>query len=372
MICRIPLLTFCFAFLLIGCFDPENQANSQTVSTQPIDTLHKEKNNQIDVADTFAICAVGDMMLGSGFPKGHLPPHDGTEILEPVKAFLKGDIVFGNLEGCFADSGRSDKCGDLTGNSCFAFRMPTRYGKYIQSAGFNIVSIANNHINDYGVAGRKTTMQILDSLKITYAGVSDVPYSIVKVKNRLVAFTAFAPNQNTQSLLDVASAIETIKLLKTKSDLVVVSFHGGAEGAKYQHVKRKMEYFYGEKRGDVYDFAHKAIDAGADIVIGHGPHVTRGSELYNKKLIMYSLGNFCTYGQFSLNGPNAVAPIIQAQLDGNGDFLQAKVISIKQTKSGGPFQDKEGTAFKYLKNLSKTDFPESKLVFENSEIKIRN
>jgi len=88
----------------------------------------------------------------------------------------------------------------------------------------------------------------------------------------------------------------------------LVSFHGGGEGVGFEHVPFVMETFVNEKRGDVNAFAHAAVDAGADLVFGNGPHVCRALELYNDRLIAYSLGNFCTYTNVSVAGSCGYAP----------------------------------------------------------------
>ena len=130
--------------------------------------------------------------------------------------------------------------------------------------------------------------------------------------------------------------------------------------------------FYDENRGNVYNFAHGVIDAGADVVLGHGPHVTRAVEVYKNKFIAYSLGNFCTYGMFSLKGPNAYAPLLQLKLNAKGDFVYADVVSIKQDKINRLSLDKNFTAFHKMKSLTAIDFPENKLMFENNRIFLKN
>ena len=77
---------------------------------------------------------------------------------------------------------------------------------------------------------------------------------------------------------------------------------------------KKQKFFYGENRGDVHHFARSVVDAGADIVLGHGPHVTRAVEVYKNKFIAYSLGNFNTYGRFSLTGDKGIAPLLDIKL----------------------------------------------------------
>ncbi|TCC97584.1 CapA family protein [Pedobacter hiemivivus] len=317
--------------------------------------------------DTISITAVGDIMIGSAYPsKSNLPPDDGVNSFKAVADYLKGDIIFGNLEGCFLNNGKSTKCKDTIGNSCFAFRMPERYAGIIKNAGFNLLSVANNHVGDFGLKGRTRTAAILDSLNINYAGLLSHPFSVFEKDSVKYALCAFAPNENTVSINKIDSAIQLVKRLKAKADIVIVSFHGGAEGAKFEHVTKKTEIFYNENRGNVYAFAHAVIDAGADVVLGHGPHVTRAMEVYKNKFIAYSLGNFCTYGMFSLKGPNGIAPLLQLKINSKGDFLFADIISVKQDKINRLTVDTQDGAFKKIKSLTDTDFPGHRLDFSSA------
>ena len=121
--------------------------------------------------------------------------------------------------------------------------------------------------------------------------------------------------------------------------------------------------FLGENRGNVYEFSHAVIDAGADIVFGHGPHVTRAVELYKDRFIAYSMGNFCTYSRFNLKGNGGYAPIIHVNVEKKtGKFLSGKIIPIKQPGEGGPVYDPDKQAITDIQSLTKADFPEMKLV----------
>jgi poly-gamma-glutamate capsule biosynthesis protein CapA/YwtB (metallophosphatase superfamily) len=110
------------------------------------------------------------------------------------------------------------------------------------------------------------------------------------------------------------------------------------------------------------------VDAGADVILGHGPHVPRALEVYKNKLIAYSLGNFCTYGMFNLNGTSGYAPLLEFQVNGNGDFLNGKIISFLQKGEGGPKLDLNNAAARLIQQLSKEDIPESKLQISDSGI----
>lgn len=358
-------LLICIAtvYVLVSCQSKSTEVK-QVVET---DTLPKARK----IKDTINIVAVGDMMLGSAFPsKLNLPPDDAINSFKEVDTLLKGDIVFGNLEGCFLNSGNSSKCKGINPNNCYAFRMPDRYAGIFKTAGFNVLSVANNHVGDFNNKGRKNTAKILDSLQIRYAGQLDKPFDLFSIDSVRYAFVAFAPNENTVSIKNIDSAKLLVAELKKQADIVIVSFHGGGEGARFEHVTRKTEIFYNENRGNVYAFAHGVIDAGADVVLGHGPHVTRAVEVYKNKFIAYSLGNFCTYGMFSLKGPNGIAPLLQLKINNQGNFLYADVVSVKQDKINRLTLDDSGAAFQKIKTLTNIDFKGHGLKFENNRISL--
>lgn len=334
----------------------------------------------LDTDDEFVnIVAVGDIMIGSSFPNvNFLPPNDGRDSFKQVKPYLKGDVVFGNLEGVLLDGGSSTKCSNTpvmdpeTGQpkpiTCYAFRMPTRYAKIIKDAGFHVLSLANNHTGDFGDAGRISTKQTLSDVGIYYAGLTTKPTTTFSKNGVKYGMVAFAPNIGTLSIHDLDLAKKYVKELDKKVDIVIVSFHGGAEGANHVHVPKTTEMYLGENRGDVYKFSHSLVDVGADIVIGHGPHVTRAVEVYKDRFIAYSLGNFNTYGAFNLRGPNGISPIVNVTLKKNGEFISADVTSTYQTKENGLMIDEKNRAFGELKRLTQLDFPYGGLVFHNNKI----
>ena len=231
------------------------------------------------------IVGVGDIMLGTAYPsKRYLPPNeDCRPLLEDVKPYLlEADISFGNLEGVLVDGGKMSKnCKDTL--KCYAFRMPEKFASCLSEPGFDILSLANNHSGDFGDFGRKRTMHLLDSLKIEHAGLETKPSAEFIRDGVKYGFIAFAPNKGTLDLLKTDEAVKMVKALADSNDIVIVSFHGGAEGKAYQHLTKETEEFYGENRGNIYEFSHKMIDAGADVIFGHGPHVTRAMEIYNNR-----------------------------------------------------------------------------------------
>jgi poly-gamma-glutamate capsule biosynthesis protein CapA/YwtB (metallophosphatase superfamily) len=309
--------------------------------------------------DEIVIAAVGDIMLGSTFPDAtgeFLPPNDGATLLAEVTPILaSADVAFGNLEGPMIDGGTSDKCPPDTVGRCYAFRMPTRYGVYLKTAGLDVLGVANNHATDFGMVGRATTRLVLASLGIQTTGdIGSIAHFLVK--GTKIAVVAFATYPTFHNLNELAEARRLVADLAARADIVIVSFHGGAEGAAYQHVPFGAEQFLGENRGDLRTFAHAMVDVGAHLVFGHGPHVVRGMEMYKGRLIAYSLGNFATYGSFNLSGPNGLSLILEVRLGTDGVFRAARIHPVKQEKPGGPIFDREAQVIPLLRELSRADF----------------
>ncbi len=334
----------------------EERTDKTAVGIAPTPTPSPER-------DVITIAAVGDIMMGSPYPNdSRMPPNDGADLLKEVTPILSAaDIAFGNLEGPITDGGVSQKCGHPKPDEpvrCFAFRVPTRYGKYLKAAGFDVMSVANNHAGDFGNIGRASTRKVLDEQGIKYAGSDRSQFSTayLEVKGKRIAVIGFAHNNIVPNVNDLAAARQFVLNAKKKADIVIVSFHGGAEGTSQQHVPNQTEYYVGEKRGNLPAFAHTVIDAGADLVLGHGPHVMRGMELYKGRLIVYSLGNFCTYGWFKLEAETALTEIAEIKIGFDGKFIGGTIHAGRQEGWGGPTLDPTGEAIRVVRSLSEADF----------------
>ncbi len=315
------------------------------------------------VDSTVSIIGVGDIMLGTLYPSSaYLPPNDGQDLLAPVAPILSdASVTFGNLEGSlFSGAGTVKTC--VNPASCYAFKSPEHYGDYLVSSGFDALAVANNHVGDFGEAGRASTAKVLAEKGIAFAGLLSAPYTVFKKGGVTYGFCAFAPNSGTTSINDMAAAKAIVSHLDSISDIVVVYFHGGAEGTGRQHITRGDEIFLGENRGNPHAFARAVIDAGADVVFGSGPHVTRAVDMYKDRFIAYSLGNFATYGRFNLKGSGGVAPVIKVRTDKHGKFLGAHITSTKQVGEGGPVVDPDGRALAEIMELTANDIPEAQLV----------
>ena len=312
-----------------------------------------------------SVVAAGDTMMGSLYPsRAGLNPAliPGVDAARVVGADLAGifrgaDVAFLNLEGPLYD-GLRDAAKDCA--NCFAFRSPEHYGRVLASLGLDVASLANNHSGDFGEAGRTATISALREAGIAAAGLTRGDArtaTLILGDGRRVGVAAFAPNAGTLSLNDVAGAEAIVRTLSANHDLVVVSFHGGAEGWGAVRVPDGPEYYLGENRGAVENFAHRMIDAGASLVLGHGPHVPRAVEIYRGRLIAYSLGNFWTYGVVMNYAVSGLGPVLEAWLTPEGAVAGMQIHSTRQAGLGVPRLDPLNEAARYMMYLTRQDYP---------------
>ncbi len=305
-------------------------------------------------------------MLGTDFPQNRLPPDDGRAQLADAAPYLRrADIVFGNVEGVLMDGGEPVKeCKDPS--ACYLFRSPARFARTFADAGFTVMSLANNHARDFGEEGRDASMAALAAAGIRHSGrEGDVAsWSVGDVR---IALIAFAPFKESWPMLDEVIPAAVVTDLAANHDIVIVSFHGGAEGAGAERIPFTTETYYGENRGNVVQFARTLVDAGADLVIGHGPHVPRAMELYGERLVAYSLGNFATWWGINIRGEKGYAPLLSVRLDGNGRLVSGEVVSFRQGRPEGPRLDREQRASRMIRELTAADFPNTPLRFEDAQ-----
>jgi poly-gamma-glutamate capsule biosynthesis protein CapA/YwtB (metallophosphatase superfamily) len=357
------LFAACITLFFSACQNTRQQSAPETVVFRKAVV----KASTTTQRDSFCIAAVGDIMLGTSYPDSStLPPDSGKNSFKNVIDELRSaDVTFGNLEGTLLDTGAPAPYRLHQFSKPYLFRMPECYGKVLKDAGFKVLSLANNHIGDFDNNGCTTTMKVLDSLGIQYGGQVSHPSAIFKVNGITYGFCAFAPNGQTLSILDLKNAGRIIHNLKQQCDIVMVSFHGGGEGVAYEHVPDSTELYINEKRGDVKAFAHNAIDAGADLIFGNGPHVCRAVELYKNRLIAYSLGNFCTYKSVSVIGICGLAPLLKVYVNKKGTFLSGRIIANIQTHYNGLERDTLNRAVIKIKELTAADFPQPGLIISD-------
>ncbi|MBA3316700.1 MAG: CapA family protein [Gemmatimonadales bacterium] len=327
----------------------------------------------------------GDINLGTlTFPDG-VPPEAGRGLFDAARDALSGDLVVGNFEGVLGDSGTTYKCGregkhvtladtappkpepkpvaaKREARLCYAFLTPTALAPRLAEAGFTHLNLANNHANDFGDEARNTTERILDSLGLrTYGPLGSIAVDTIRKGDSLttVGLLGFTTYPYAYDLLDIARSAAVVDSVRTLVDLLLVTFHGGAEGAKALHVPEAAESLGREPRGDLRTWTHAVIDAGADAVIGHGPHVLRGIELYRGKPIVYSLGNFLTYRGFNLSGPLGLTGVLQLEAGADLSWRRLRFVPMVQLPRSGPAPDSGHEVLDLVRTLSRDDFGDS-------------
>jgi hypothetical protein len=311
----------------------------------------------------------GDNNLGTSTLPGGIPPDDGRGLLDEIDSLLTGNLVIGNLEGVLADTGTTTKCdapgrrrrdGSLAQRSnCYVFLTPTRLAPRLKDAGFTHLNLANNHSHDFGVAGRISSETTLRGLGLkVYGPVGQISIDTVRSGDSLtiVGLIGFSTYPSAANLLDLVASAAVVDSISRRVDLVVVTFHGGSEGSGALHVARGPEFLGREPRGDLRQWARVVIDAGADLVVGHGPHVLRGIEFYRGRPVVYSLGNFLTYRGFNLEGVLGLTGVLQVELDGTGAFRSGRFHSMMQVPRQGPRLDRQAAAINLMRRLSVEDF----------------
>ena len=297
---------------------------------------------------TVTLSAVGDTMLGYA---GTLAPDPDT-YFDGVRRQITGDIRFANMEGTLTNL-TSGKCG-ANSTACYEFRVPPSWARYFKHAGFTIVSNANNHAFDFWQAGLDDTVTALDRDGLAHTGrTREITY--LHVHGLTVAFIGVASYPNTGPLNDYPAARRLIQAADRHADIVVVAMHAGAEGVAAEHLTGQDEIYEGENRGNPEAFAHTAIDAGADLIIGYSPHVLRAMQVYHRRLIAYSLGNFAGYHNFTTEGSLGISGILHVKLAADGRFLSGRLVSTVLAGAGQPELDPTGQGAALVEQLSRED-----------------
>lgn len=300
----------------------------------------------------------GDINLGTRTLDEGLPPDSGRGLFARVGHLLTGDLVVGNFEGVLSDSGTSAKCAPKS-TRCYAFATPAWLAARLPEAGFTHLNLANNHANDFGLDARAHTERVFRSLgMVPYGPRGQVAITPVFRGERmtLVGIIGFATYPHTYNLLDLRGSAAIVDSIRPLVDILVVTFHGGAEGAAAVRTPNGPEYLGKEARGNLRRWARTVLDAGADAVVGHGPHVLRGVEFYQGKPIFYSLGNFLTYRGFNLEGVLGQTTVLELELAGDGRFGSARMPALVQGREEGLSPDPTNAAIRLLQRVTRLDF----------------
>ncbi len=322
-------------------------------------------------AKEITIICTGDIIPGSEIIPS--PPFKKTSrfklennTFRHVSHILKrGDITIGNLEGPIGYDGLQviDK-----GFHGYSFRFAPGTAKILKQAGFTALNLANNHAFDCTGEGLYETYLAFYQSEILPVGLYGLPWHIPelpleaqwtmpiqKIKGLKVAILGFASREVFKSINYIEECIDSIRTAEEVSDICIVTFHGGAELSN--RAVNQTEYYLKERRGNTIAFARAAIDAGADLVFGHGPHVLRGMEFYRGKIIAYSLGNFCDLGLMEYIYPGNItikkSVILEVVLNERGEYLRGKVYPVTTADKGIPMVDRKQRGIKIINTYSR-------------------
>jgi hypothetical protein len=321
-------------------------------AAKPADEPAPEAASPQTAAKVVEIGWVGDTTPGSKYGN---PPNKGRALFEHTREYTsKPDIMVANLEGTFGKGGAS-KCDGRDSSVCYAFQAPPANAAALKWAGIDVVNLANNHSNDYLAAGLKSTRKALEANDIGYTGLDGITH-VEEVDGVKVAFIGFSPYAWSPNIGKLEKAKSLVKEADREADVVVVLMHAGAEGADKTRTPKGAETAYGEFRGDSRAFSHAVIDAGADLVLGSGPHVVRGVERYKDRLIAYSLGNFAGWKNFSRSGNLALSGLLKVKIAGDGRVLGGKWTSMRIAEPGVPKIDSSRASLALVRKVSDKDF----------------
>lgn len=287
----------------------------------------------------------GDIVVGSHYG---LPPNGGRDQLARVHGLLqRPDLMIGNYEGTLSRGGVSRCSG---GPLCFIFQAPPERARNLRVAGFDVMTLANNHALDKGVDARRQTVQALARVGIGSAG---LPGQVLvrQVQDTRVAIVGFSPYPGTTNMRSLPAVRALVQTARRKADVVVVTFHAGLEGARGAHVPHGLDYGTNTRAA-----VHAAVDAGADVVFGSGPHVVRGVERYRGSFIVYSSGNFAGWRNFALGGLSSQSGVVRVTLDHRGRSLAGAWDGVIIDAPGIPRPDRSGRVVRRVAALSRHDF----------------
>jgi hypothetical protein len=296
----------------------------------------------------FSLDWVGDIAFSA---REGLPPGGGAGVFSAVAGELKAaDLATGNLEGTLGHGGPPKCRGD-----CFAFQAPSSYAQVLRNAGFGLLNLANNHSHDFGDVGLTQTLSALRGAHLAHTGLRG-EITIRRIRGVKVAFLGFAPYPWASPLTDIPAASRLVRQASRRADAVVVFIHAGAEGAGATHTPHGTETAFGENRGNPRAFARAAVAAGADAVLGSGPHVLRGMECFHHALVAYSLGNFAGYRTLDTRGVLGLSGILGARFAEDGRFVEGRLWPLRLAQPGVPKLDRKGASIRLVRQLSRADF----------------
>lgn len=320
----------------------------------------------------FRICAGGDVTLGTNLDtawariarkrmRKELHASDAPDsLLAPLRPLFAGaDIVLLNVEGAIGSGHVRSKCSRYARN-CFAFRQPPQAARALRRVVLPatlVGNVANNHSHDAGKPGFKRTQALLRHAGVLVTGADTLATPVRTPAGDTIGILGFHTSDETPDARDLDAVRRYVAHAVDRWGTVIVTMHLGGEGAAAQRTADSTEVFLDMDRGNPVAFANTALDAGATMVVGHGPHVLRAAEWHDGRLVLYSLGNLLTYGPFTLREPMNRGAIACATIGADGAVRDARLRPTMQTSAGIVRPDTTGRAITLVDSLSALDFP---------------
>jgi len=319
------------------------------------------------------ICAGGDVTLGtnldtlwakSAAKKLRAEFHLSSEpdsLLQPLRPlFSDADVVLVNVEGAIGAGDVPRKCAKHALN-CFAFRQPTATASALRRLADTAVvvgNVANNHARDAGDDGFARSLALLANAGVLVTGADTLATPVPTRRGDTIAVLGFYTSSDSPDARDLAAVRRHVRRAVDRWGTVIVTMHLGAEGAGAQRTRDSTELFLGTiDRGNPVAFADAALESGATMVIGHGPHVLRAAEWRGDRLVLYSLGNLLTYGPFRLAEPMNRGVVTCAEIDSARAVRTAWLRPTMQLAPGVLRVDTLRRAATLIDSLSALDFP---------------
>ena len=269
----------------------------------------------------------GDIVLGNSFVVENIPKSWEENYFAGVRSVLKrADVAMGNFEDTLTEHDKTSKT--IGTGRQYAFRSLPHYAELMYQEGFRVLNVANNHANDFGETGFKDTLRNLKQAGIAVTGVRDEAATL-SVRGLNIAVLGFTYSNRFNTVFDLDGGAKLVRDAKAKGEYVIVTFHAGAEGTPAVWHDDEEELFMGENRGNTVAFSRAMINAGADMVVGHGPHVLRAAECYQGRPIVYSLGNFVGVGGLSAKNFAAVSALLEVSINVDGTLKSINLVPVR-------------------------------------------
>lgn len=333
------------------------------------------KSEPADAQDRVPIrvCAGGDMTFGTNLDTSWAKvgaarlrrygrsPHPDSLVAPLRPLFADADLLLLNVETAIGTGPATQKCARGSTN-CYSFRGPPEVAPALRALGDStavvVGNVANNHARDAGPAGYDSTAALLERAGVRVTGRDTLATAVTLRDSTVVGVLGFYTSTETPDARNLAAVYRHVARAVASYGTVIVTAHMGAEGIGAQRTRDTTELFLSSKinRGNPVRFAHTAFDAGAVLVVAHGPHVLRAAEWRDDRLALYSLGNLVTYGPFNNAEPLNRGVVACVDID-SARVVGAHLRPTVQLAPGVVALDPSWRAVTLIDSLSALDFP---------------